>query len=100
MLENGHSWRIEGLGKGRVRIGYAQEENGRLVLTLEDLLSKISVMHCISRQRRDDLPQDRKFPEERLAITSADPENRRFMRVLPGKKVCRMRHFRKHIERI
>jgi hypothetical protein len=30
MLEDGHCGRIEGSGKDRARIGYAQEENGRL----------------------------------------------------------------------
>lgn len=36
LVENGHGWQIEGLGKERARIAYASEERGRLVLTLEE----------------------------------------------------------------
>ncbi len=35
LVENGHSWRIEGTGKERARVAYACEEEGRLVFTLD-----------------------------------------------------------------
>jgi hypothetical protein len=39
LIEDACGWRIEGPGKEQARIGYAHEENGRLVLTLESRLS-------------------------------------------------------------
>ena len=36
LVENGHGWQVEGLGKERARVAYASEEGGRLVLTLEE----------------------------------------------------------------
>jgi hypothetical protein len=35
LVEDGERWRIEAPGKDRARIAYANEEDGRLVLTLE-----------------------------------------------------------------
>jgi hypothetical protein len=35
LVENGEGWQIEGSGKERARIAYASEEEGRLVVTLE-----------------------------------------------------------------
>jgi hypothetical protein len=39
LVEDGESWRIEGRGSERARIAYAQEENGRLVVKLDDSAS-------------------------------------------------------------
>ena len=36
LVENGHRWQIEGLGKERARLAYASEEEGRLVVQLEE----------------------------------------------------------------
>jgi hypothetical protein len=36
LVEDGHGWRIEGLGKERARLAYANEHEGHLVFTMEE----------------------------------------------------------------
>jgi len=41
LVADGDSWRIEGPGKERARIAYASEEDGRLVLSLQEANSEV-----------------------------------------------------------
>jgi hypothetical protein len=49
LLPDGDGWRIEGEGKGRARIAYATQDNGRLLLTVKETDREAPVASAIPK---------------------------------------------------